>query len=60
MRQLYNKYINNTQSVACVVYFITFNDKLKSQQILMNKIKSNGMFSPLKNLPNPYYKRKNH
>lgn len=37
MRQLYNKYINNTQSVACVVYFITFNDKLKSQQILINE-----------------------
>lgn len=37
MRQLYNKYINNTQSVACVVYFISFNDKLKNQQKLINK-----------------------
>lgn len=37
MRQLYNKYINNTQSVACVVYFITFNDKLKSQQTNINE-----------------------
>lgn len=41
MRQLNNKYINNTQSVACVVYFIIFNDKLKSQQTNINKQKKN-------------------